>query len=254
MEPPTVPHLLFVSWYIFIRESSSANVFSVLDRIAILLHFLILSLKRKATTSLAFLSCSLRLLWIHSCPDLNQDLLTSLVFILSASSNAMTQQLQDEFDSSVENAEAWMKAIQERLRINDNTKGPRSALEARLRETEVREKWCTSSEVTVTAAVVNRSCCCELWSFLLGSYQLPLLAGILVLCGWVYISIHSYFSICRLFTDVVEKEDGNFMSQASKLFRLIWKTSNRFGRLKCLHFPMSMVKPETIGSLLEITR
>ncbi|XP_041902895.1 nesprin-3 isoform X5 [Corvus kubaryi] len=53
-----------------------------------------------------------------------------------ASSNAMTQQLQDEFDSSVENAEAWMKAIQERLRINDNTKGPRSALEARLRETE----------------------------------------------------------------------------------------------------------------------
>ncbi|XP_035751898.1 nesprin-3 isoform X3 [Egretta garzetta] len=55
---------------------------------------------------------------------------------MSASSNAMTQQLQDEFDSSVENAEAWMKAIQERLRINDNTKGPRSALEARLRETE----------------------------------------------------------------------------------------------------------------------
>ncbi|PKU45394.1 nesprin-3 [Limosa lapponica baueri] len=50
--------------------------------------------------------------------------------------NAMTQKLQDEFDSSVENAEAWMKAIQERLRINDNTKGPRSALEARLRETE----------------------------------------------------------------------------------------------------------------------
>ncbi|NXA46228.1 SYNE3 protein, partial [Nothocercus julius] len=52
----------------------------------------------------------------------------------------MTQQPQDEFASSVENAEAWMKAIQERLRINDNTKGPRSALEARLRETEkIRE-------------------------------------------------------------------------------------------------------------------
>lgn len=51
----------------------------------------------------------------------------------------MTQQPQDEFDMSVENAEAWMKAIQERLRINDNTKGPRSALEARLRETEVGE-------------------------------------------------------------------------------------------------------------------
>ncbi|XP_009988232.1 PREDICTED: nesprin-3, partial [Tauraco erythrolophus] len=48
----------------------------------------------------------------------------------------MTQQLQDEFDSSVENAEAWMKAIHERLRIIDNTEGPLSALEARLRETE----------------------------------------------------------------------------------------------------------------------
>nr|XP_048709959.1 nesprin-3 isoform X6 [Caretta caretta] len=55
---------------------------------------------------------------------------------LLVSTNAMTQQPQDEFDMSVENAEAWMKAIQERLRINDNTKGPRSALEARLRETE----------------------------------------------------------------------------------------------------------------------
>ncbi|CAM4690158.1 nesprin-3 isoform X1 [Lepidochelys kempii] len=55
---------------------------------------------------------------------------------LLVSTNAMTQQPQDEFDVSVENAEAWMKAIQERLRINDNTKGPRSALEARLRETE----------------------------------------------------------------------------------------------------------------------
>ncbi|XP_025070982.1 nesprin-3 isoform X4 [Alligator sinensis] len=48
----------------------------------------------------------------------------------------MTQPPQDEFDSSVENAEAWMKAIQEKLQINDNTKGPRSALEARLKETE----------------------------------------------------------------------------------------------------------------------
>ncbi|XP_053923515.1 nesprin-3 isoform X2 [Cuculus canorus] len=53
-----------------------------------------------------------------------------------ASLNAMTQQIQDEFYSSVENAEAWMKTIQERLRINDSTKGPISALEARLRETE----------------------------------------------------------------------------------------------------------------------
>ncbi|XP_034962527.2 nesprin-3 isoform X2 [Zootoca vivipara] len=48
----------------------------------------------------------------------------------------MTQQPQDEFDSSVEKAVDWMKTIQERLRINDNTKGPRSALEARLRDTE----------------------------------------------------------------------------------------------------------------------
>ncbi|XP_062974082.1 nesprin-3 isoform X2 [Elgaria multicarinata webbii] len=48
----------------------------------------------------------------------------------------MTQQPQNEFDSSVEKAVEWMKAIEERLRINDNTKGPRSALKARLRETE----------------------------------------------------------------------------------------------------------------------
>ncbi|XP_028929022.1 nesprin-3 [Ornithorhynchus anatinus] len=48
----------------------------------------------------------------------------------------MTQRSQNEFDSSLENAVAWMKAVQERLQINDNTKGPRSALEARLRETE----------------------------------------------------------------------------------------------------------------------
>nr|XP_060611999.1 nesprin-3 isoform X2 [Anolis sagrei ordinatus] len=48
----------------------------------------------------------------------------------------MTQQPQDEFDSSVEQALDWMKTIHERLKINDNTKGPRSALEARLRDTE----------------------------------------------------------------------------------------------------------------------
>ncbi|XP_078516241.1 nesprin-3 isoform X2 [Lissotriton helveticus] len=46
------------------------------------------------------------------------------------------QQPQDEFENSLEGAEAWMKAIQDRLRLNDNTQGPRSALEARLRETE----------------------------------------------------------------------------------------------------------------------
>jgi len=54
-----------------------------------------------------------------------------------------------------------------------------------------------------------------------------------------------------MFTDFIEK-DGNLISQASKLFRLVWKTSSRFGRLKCLHFPM--LKAETIESLLAITR
>lgn len=37
----------------------------------------------------------------------------------------------------MEDALAWMKAVQQRLQINDNTQGPRAALEARLRETEV---------------------------------------------------------------------------------------------------------------------
>lgn len=50
---------------------------------------------------------------------------------------AMTQQPQEGFEGSVEDAREWMKAVQERLQINDNTQGPRAALEARLRETEV---------------------------------------------------------------------------------------------------------------------
>lgn len=49
----------------------------------------------------------------------------------------MTQQPQEAFDRSMEDALAWMKAVQQRLQINDNTQGPRAALEARLRETEV---------------------------------------------------------------------------------------------------------------------
>lgn len=49
----------------------------------------------------------------------------------------MTQQPQEGFDRSVEDARQWMRAVQERLQINDNTQGPRTALEARLRETEV---------------------------------------------------------------------------------------------------------------------
>uniref|UniRef100_A0A8D1LUT5 Nesprin-3 n=1 Tax=Sus scrofa TaxID=9823 RepID=A0A8D1LUT5_PIG len=48
----------------------------------------------------------------------------------------MTQQPQEGFDRSVEDAREWMKAVQERLQVNDNTQGPRAALEARLRETE----------------------------------------------------------------------------------------------------------------------
>uniref|UniRef100_A0A8C5QCP9 Spectrin repeat containing nuclear envelope family member 3 n=1 Tax=Leptobrachium leishanense TaxID=445787 RepID=A0A8C5QCP9_9ANUR len=51
------------------------------------------------------------------------------------SSHAMTQ-IQDEFETSLENAESWMKAIHERLKVIDNTQGPRSALECRLRQTE----------------------------------------------------------------------------------------------------------------------
>uniref|UniRef100_A0A3B4VGI9 Spectrin repeat containing, nuclear envelope family member 3 n=1 Tax=Seriola dumerili TaxID=41447 RepID=A0A3B4VGI9_SERDU len=48
----------------------------------------------------------------------------------------MTQQEQQEFTESLEVALSWMRAIQERLKANDNTQGPRDALEARLRETE----------------------------------------------------------------------------------------------------------------------
>ncbi|XP_067311875.1 nesprin-3 [Pseudorasbora parva] len=48
----------------------------------------------------------------------------------------MTQQEQHEFRESLEEALSWMQAVQERLKENDNTQGPRSALEVRLRETE----------------------------------------------------------------------------------------------------------------------
>lgn len=49
----------------------------------------------------------------------------------------MTQQPQDGFDRSVEDAQEWMKAVQDQLQANDDTQGPRAALEARLLETEV---------------------------------------------------------------------------------------------------------------------
>ncbi|XP_070776709.1 nesprin-3 [Enoplosus armatus] len=48
----------------------------------------------------------------------------------------MTQQEQQEFMESLEAALSWMRAVQERLKANDNTQGPRDALEARLKETE----------------------------------------------------------------------------------------------------------------------
>ncbi|XP_052476055.1 nesprin-3 [Carassius gibelio] len=48
----------------------------------------------------------------------------------------MTQQEQHEFSKRLAEALAWMQAIQEKLKQIDNTQGPRSALEVRLRETE----------------------------------------------------------------------------------------------------------------------
>uniref|UniRef100_A0A9J7XP90 Spectrin repeat containing, nuclear envelope family member 3 n=1 Tax=Cyprinus carpio carpio TaxID=630221 RepID=A0A9J7XP90_CYPCA len=48
----------------------------------------------------------------------------------------MTQQEQHEFRERLAEALSWMQAIQEKLKENDNTQGPRSALEVRLRETE----------------------------------------------------------------------------------------------------------------------
>lgn len=49
----------------------------------------------------------------------------------------MTQQEQQEFTARLQEADAWMKGIEEQLKANDNTAGSRDALEARLRETEV---------------------------------------------------------------------------------------------------------------------
>lgn len=63
----------------------------------------------------------------------NSDLMGSFTVF----TGAMTQQPQEDFDRSVEDAQAWMKVVQEQLQVNDNTQGPRAALEARLRETEV---------------------------------------------------------------------------------------------------------------------
>ncbi|PWA16375.1 hypothetical protein CCH79_00004451 [Gambusia affinis] len=54
----------------------------------------------------------------------------------SCSGPAMTQQEQQEFTARLQEADAWMKGIEEQLKANDNTAGPRDALEARLRESE----------------------------------------------------------------------------------------------------------------------
>ncbi|XP_041950238.1 nesprin-3-like isoform X1 [Alosa sapidissima] len=48
----------------------------------------------------------------------------------------MTQQQQVKFDQSLGSALSWIKVVQERLRQNDNTQGPREDLEARVRATE----------------------------------------------------------------------------------------------------------------------
>uniref|UniRef100_A0A8C1Z2Q9 Spectrin repeat containing, nuclear envelope family member 3 n=3 Tax=Cyprinus carpio TaxID=7962 RepID=A0A8C1Z2Q9_CYPCA len=54
----------------------------------------------------------------------------------TVSPNLMTQREQHEFRESLAEALSWMQAVQESLKQNDNTQGPRSALEVRLRETE----------------------------------------------------------------------------------------------------------------------
>ncbi|XP_039740078.1 nesprin-3 isoform X2 [Pteropus medius] len=48
----------------------------------------------------------------------------------------MTLRAQEDFNGSLEDAREWMRAVQEQLQINDNTQGPRDALEARLWQTE----------------------------------------------------------------------------------------------------------------------
>ncbi|KAK7817437.1 hypothetical protein U0070_024911 [Myodes glareolus] len=77
----------------------------------------------------------------------------------------MTQQPQEDFDRSVEDAQAWMKVVQEQLQVNDNTQGPRAALEARLRETEKicqREpEGCMKVELVLRAAEALLATCQE---------------------------------------------------------------------------------------------
>ncbi|XP_055449072.1 nesprin-3 [Psammomys obesus] len=77
----------------------------------------------------------------------------------------MTQQPQEDFDRSVEDAQAWMKVVQEQLQLNDNTQGPRAALEARLRETEkicqLEPEGCVKVELVLRAAEALLATCRE---------------------------------------------------------------------------------------------
>ncbi|CAL8293377.1 unnamed protein product [Arctogadus glacialis] len=66
----------------------------------------------------------------------------------------MTQKEQHEFRESLEAALTWMRSAQERLRVNDNTQGPREALEARLRETEKIHSCVHEGRVLVDRALV----------------------------------------------------------------------------------------------------
>nr|XP_042117064.1 nesprin-3 isoform X2 [Peromyscus maniculatus bairdii] len=77
----------------------------------------------------------------------------------------MTQQPQEDFDRSVEDAQAWMKVVQGQLQVNDNTQGPRAALEARLRETEkicqLEPEGCMKVELVLRAAEALLATCQE---------------------------------------------------------------------------------------------
>ncbi|KAJ8410160.1 hypothetical protein AAFF_G00201410 [Aldrovandia affinis] len=72
------------------------------------------------------------------------------------------QQEQDVFGQCVESALSWIRAVQERLRANDNTEGSRAALETRLRETEVirdseHEGWVRVDMALVAAETLLQS-------------------------------------------------------------------------------------------------
>ncbi|XP_069921693.1 nesprin-3 isoform X2 [Oryctolagus cuniculus] len=71
----------------------------------------------------------------------------------------------EDFHRSVLDAQEWMKAVHERLHINDNTQGPRAALEARLRETEkicrLEPEGRVKVDLVLGAAEALLACCHE---------------------------------------------------------------------------------------------